>query len=165
LSYADLNDRAKRLAHHQRGMGVGADVRVAVCLERGVEMVVALLGALKAGGAYVPLDPSLPPERLAYMLEDSAAAILLTNDAAIPATAGCSPELQILNLENDAAQWAGQSELDLKWGDAGVGARSLAYVIYTSGSTGLPKGVMVDHGGVVNLLCSMRRILSAGPED
>jgi len=88
VSYGELNARANRLAHHLRGMGVGPDMRVAICMERSIEMVVGVLGALKAGGAYVPLDPAYPPERLAYMLDDSAPAVLLTHDAALAATAG-----------------------------------------------------------------------------
>src|SRR5262249_5765774 len=91
LSYAELNARANRLAHHLREMGVGSDVLVAICLERGAEMVVAMLAALKAGGAYLPLDPAYPPERLAYMLEDSSPAVLLTRSASKAALAAHTP--------------------------------------------------------------------------
>ena len=78
LTYAELNERANRLAHHLRRLGVGPDVVVGLCLERSLELLVALLGVLKAGGAYLPLDPSYPPERLTFMLEDSRAAVLIT---------------------------------------------------------------------------------------
>jgi amino acid adenylation domain-containing protein len=152
VSYAELNARANRLAHHLRGMGVGPDVRVAICLERSVEMVVALLAVLKAGGAYVPLDPAYPAERLNYMLEDSAAAILLTHAAASEVPVAYSPGLLIINLDGDEWQWAGQSERNPERAVTGVGGSSLAYVIYTSGSTGLPKGVMNEHQGLVNLV-------------
>src|SRR5262249_4262710 len=159
------NARANQLAHHRRGLGVGPDARVAVCMERSIEMVVALLATLKTGGAYVPLDPGYPPERLAYMLEDSAPPVLLTHGAARVVLTDRLRAILTLDLDRDAAHWASQCELDLKWRDGGPGARSLAYVIYTSGSTGLPKGVMIEHGGVVNLLCSMQQIVSAGPAD
>src|SRR5215813_9757664 len=82
LSYRELNQQANRLAYHLRDLGVGPDARVAICVERGIEMVVALLATLKAGGAFVPLDPAYPPERLAYMLEDSAPVVLLTHETA-----------------------------------------------------------------------------------
>jgi amino acid adenylation domain-containing protein/non-ribosomal peptide synthase protein (TIGR01720 family) len=165
LSYRELNRQANQLAHHLRRLGVGPDARVGICLERSVEMVVALLGALKAGGAYVPLDPAYPSERLAYMLEDSAPAVLLTHDAALAATAGRSPELPIVNLESDAWQWAGQSESNPDRMGIGVDARSLAYVIYTSGSTGTPKGVMNEHRGIVNRLMGMQRDYGLGERD
>jgi amino acid adenylation domain-containing protein len=163
LSYGELNRRANQLAYYLRELGVGPDARVGICVERSLEMVVGLLAVLKAGGAYVPLDPAYPVERLQYMLADSAPVVLLANSAARVALSDRLPAIPILDLDRDAAQWASQSELDPKWRDAGPGARSLAYIIYTSGSAGQPKGVMVDHGGVVNLLCSMQQIVSAGP--
>jgi amino acid adenylation domain-containing protein/non-ribosomal peptide synthase protein (TIGR01720 family) len=150
MSYAELNARANRLAAHLRGLGVGPDARVAICMERSVEMVVALLAVLKAGGAYVPLDPSYPPERLAYMLEDSAPAVLLTHNAALAAPVEYSPELLILNLDSDERQWADQSELNLDRAGIGLDARSLAYILYTSGSTGKPKGVAISHLSLCN---------------
>ena len=165
LSYAELNARANRVAHHLRGLGVGPGRRVAICVEQSIEMVIAVLATLKSGGAYVPLDPAYPVDRLAYMLEESAPVVLLTHGAARMALSDRLPATPILDLEGDAGQWAGQSEMDPKWSDAGPGARSLAYIIYTSGSTGLPKGVMIDHGGVVNLLSSMQQTVSAGPGD
>ena len=131
-------------------------------MERSLEMVVGLLAVLKAGGAYVPLDPAYPVERLQYMLADSAPVVLLANSAARVALSDRLPAIPILDLDRDAAQWASQSSW-IRNGDAGPSAR--AYIIYTSGSAGQPKGVMVDHGGVVNLLYSMQQIVSAGPGD
>src|SRR5262249_2221139 len=152
LTYGALNARANRLAHRLREMGVGPESRVAICLERSPEMVVALLGALKAGGAYVPMDTAYPSERLTYMLDDSKPAVLLTHDVSVAALAGHQTALPILNLDSDEPKWAAQSEYKLNWGGVGPDARSLAYIIYTSGSIGLPKGVMVEHQSLVNLI-------------
>jgi amino acid adenylation domain-containing protein len=159
LTYGELNARSNRLARHLRDLGVEPDARVAICMERGVEMVVALLATLKAGGAYVPLDPSYPPERLAYMLEDSAPAVLLTHGAA-PVKRSSAP--LTLNLENDMWQWAGQSELNPDRASIGLDARNLAYIIYTSGSTGVPKGASLTHHGLVNLAEAQRRAFRVG---
>ncbi|HET7461931.1 MAG TPA: amino acid adenylation domain-containing protein, partial [Longimicrobium sp.] len=152
LTYAELNARSNRLAHHLRGLGVGPDVRVAVCAERSLEMVVALLAVLKAGGAYVPLDPAYPGERLRYMLADSAPAVLLTQET----LAGRFDALRapVIALDRDAPSWSGQPVTDPARG--GLTPDHLAYVIYTSGSTGLPKGVMNAHRGVVNRLLWMQ---------
>jgi pristinamycin I synthase 3 and 4 len=163
LSYAELNVRANRLAWRLRGLGVGPEVRVAICVERSVEMVVAVLATLKAGGAYVPLDPAYPQERLAYMLEDSAPLVLLTHDNARAAMAGRAPSIPILNLDSDAPQWAGQYEHNPDHDDAGPDARRLAYIIYTSGSTGSPKGVMVEHRGLRNTALA-QQVFAADPE-
>jgi amino acid adenylation domain-containing protein len=150
LSYAVLNEQANRLAHYLQRLGVGPEVRAGICVERSLKMVVGLLGILKAGGAYVPLDPDYPPERLAYMLEDSAPAVLLTHDAALAALVGYSPSFLILNLDSDEWQWAGQSERNPDCASIGLDAQNLAYIIYTSGSTGKPKGVAVSHLSICN---------------
>ncbi|HEU0298514.1 MAG TPA: condensation domain-containing protein, partial [Longimicrobium sp.] len=139
LTYAELNARANRLAHHLIARGVGPDVRVALCVERGVEMLVGLLAVLKAGGAYVPLDPSHPEERLGHILADAAPAVLLTQASLAERFAG---ELPRILIDTDAHAWADEPVSDP--------ARAtlpdhLAYVIYTSGSTGRPKGVMNTH--------------------
>ncbi|WP_373889692.1 amino acid adenylation domain-containing protein [Massilia sp. MB5] len=173
LSYADLNTQANRLAHHLRGLGVGPDVRVALCLERGPEMVVALLAVLKAGGAYVPLDPAYPAERLVYMLGDSAPAVLLTQaelgetlKAPLAALQARGQALPLLDVVRDARLWSGQPDSDPP--RAALADSHLAYIIYTSGSTGQPKGVMVPHAAVRNLaqaqialygLCAESRVL------
>ncbi|HGE1976866.1 TPA: non-ribosomal peptide synthase/polyketide synthase [Pseudomonas aeruginosa] len=139
-SFAELDARANRLAHALVERGVAADVRVGVALPRGTELVVALLAVLKAGGAYVPLDLAYPRERLAYLMQDSGIALLLSESQALvqlPVPAGV-PALALdrLDLLEHPAQ-APQVE---------VHPANLAYVIYTSGSTGLPKGVAVSHG-------------------
>ena len=149
LTYGELNARANRLAHHLRGLGVKPDDRVAICVERGFEMVIGLLAILKAGGAYVPLDPAYPPERLAYMLDDSAPVALLADAAAKAALAGCAGGLPAIDPGADAALWAGLPEANPERAGTGLTPEHLAYVIYTSGSTGAPKGVMVEHRGVV----------------
>ena len=152
LSYGQLNGKANQLAHHLRELGVRPDARVAICMERGLEMVVGLLGILKAGGAYVPLDPSYPVQRLAYMLKDSEPVVLLTQRG----LRGLLPESEVAVLELDlgqpSAQIAEQSERNLVATELGLSSRHLAYIIYTSGSTGLPKGVMVEHRNVLRLV-------------
>ncbi|HLL45145.1 MAG TPA: amino acid adenylation domain-containing protein, partial [Longimicrobiaceae bacterium] len=151
LTYGELELRSDQLASRLLHLGVGPEDRVGICLERGPEMVVALLGVLRAGGAYLPLDPSYPPERLAYMVEDAGASVLLTQAhlaAALPSFAGAR-----LCLDADGAPPAGGPSAALP---AAADARNAAYVIYTSGSTGRPKGVAVPHRAVVNFLESMR---------
>ncbi len=149
LSYAQLNARANRLAHALIARGVGPDRRVAVCAERGLNMVTALFGILKAGGAYVPLDPAYPGERLQYILQD-ADPVLLLADAAGRAALGepATPQL--------ALEAALPETLSAENPERRAQASHLAYVIYTSGSTGKPKGAMNEHRGVVNRLVWMQ---------
>jgi amino acid adenylation domain-containing protein len=152
LSYAELNRRANALAQHLCSLGVGRGARVGVCLERSLELVVAVLAVQKAGAAYVPLDPGFPPERLSFMLSDSGAAWLVTggavaNGVALPAgvavvDCGLHAALARDSMENPQPV---------------IRAEDPAYVIYTSGSTGRPKGVVVSHGSLMNLLWSMAR--------
>ncbi|WP_141753459.1 AMP-binding protein, partial [Duganella sp. HH101] len=147
LTYGELNARANRVAHHLRTLGVGPDVLVGLCVERSLEMVIGLLAVLKAGGAYVPLDPAYPADRLAYMLEDAAPAVLLTQQrllASLPAS-----EVPVFLLDADAASLDG---CDATNPSSETQAGNLAYVIYTSGSTGRPKGVTIAHGSALNLL-------------
>jgi amino acid adenylation domain-containing protein len=144
LTYAQLNARANQLAHHLRGLGVGPDARVALCVERGPATVVGLLAILKAGGAYVPLDPAYPQERLEHMLHDSAPLAVLTQARIRDRVDGAG--VPVLSLDEDAGRWAAESEADPERGE--LGPEHLAYVIYTSGSTGVPKGVMIEHRNV-----------------
>ncbi|CAA9364638.1 MAG: Polyketide synthase modules and related proteins, partial [uncultured Gemmatimonadetes bacterium] len=159
LTYAEVNERANRLAHHLAGLGVGPETRVAVCLERGPHMVVAVLAVLKAGGAYVPLDPAYPAERLAFMLADAAVPVLVTQES-LRAALSVGDGVAVVSVDGDgvAAQSAGNPE-------RGVSPDHLAYVIYTSGSTGTPKGVLVQHGSLANLLAATREAFGVGEGD
>jgi amino acid adenylation domain-containing protein len=157
LTYAELNARANRLAHHLRERGVGPDARVAVCVERSLEMVVAVLAVLKAGGAYVPLDPGYPAERLRYMLADSVPGIVLTQTSIVAAQDGLFIGVDAEVLALDAPSWEEQAATNPE--RAGLTPGHLAYVIYTSGSTGTPKGVMVAHRNVACLVAAQTRAL------
>ncbi|NWE10880.1 amino acid adenylation domain-containing protein, partial [Pseudomonas edaphica] len=148
LTYRALNERANRLAHHLRELGVQPDSRVGICVERGLDMVVGLFAILKAGGGYVPLDPAYPLERIAYMLQDSAPVVVLAQDA----TRQLLGDVPVLDL--DHVTWQQQSASNPQV--PGLTARHQAYVIYTSGSTGQPKGVINEHAGVVNRLLWMQ---------
>ena len=159
LTYRELNRRANRLAHSLRGRGVGPDVLVAVCMERSLEMLVGLIGTLKAGGAYIPLDPTYPAERLAFMLEDAQARILLTQEHMAGRFAG--HHATVLCVRIDEAPLDVLTEANLR---SAATADHLAYVIYTSGSTGKPKGAMITHRGLVNYLtwCTKAYEVEAG---
>src|SRR4051794_30453584 len=140
VAYGELNARANRLAHHLRRLGVGPEVRVGLCLERGVEMVVSILAVLKSGGAYVPLDPAYPAERLSFMLADSGVPVVLTQErlqGVVPARA----DVQVLSIDGAADEIAAESDANP---ESGATPESLAYVIYTSGSTGTPKGALIE---------------------
>ncbi len=147
LSYAELNGRANQLAHYLRSIGVGPEVRVAICLQRSVALMVGVLAVLKAGGAYVPLDAHYPLERLAYLLSDCEAAVLLTQESL---------------LAGLPSHWAQEVCLDRDWELITAGSKEnlrasalgehLAYVIYTSGSSGSPKGVMISQAGLAHYL-------------
>jgi len=160
LTYGELNARANQVARYLARHGVGPDAMVGICVERSLEIVVGILGILKAGGAYVPLDPEYPASRLSFMLEDTAAPVLLTQATLrdrLPAYAG-----RTVSLDADWPQIAREGQEDL---GVEVNARNLAYVIYTSGSTGKPKGVVVPHRAVVNFLTSMTREPSLTADD
>jgi amino acid adenylation domain-containing protein len=162
-TYGELNRRANKLAHHLRALGVGPEVLVGLCVERSVEMVVGLLAILKAGGAYVPLDPALPRERLAFVLADTNAAVLITDSAADSAayseTGGWGGKVVALDAARERLAAEGDENLHAAVTPDSSDARpdKLAYVIYTSGSTGVPKGVAVTHLSVCNHLAWMRR--------
>ncbi|WP_276575231.1 non-ribosomal peptide synthetase, partial [Pseudomonas mosselii] len=156
LSYRQLNAEANRLAHHLIALGVQPDDRVAICVERGLSLVVGLLAILKAGGAYVPLDPDYPADRIGHMLADSQPRVLLVQRG----TRTLVGEAALPQVDLDQPSWAGQPDSDPRV--PGLNGAHLAYVIYTSGSTGLPKGVMVEHRNLANLVHWSARRFPAG---
>lgn len=159
MSYAELNEKAERLARRLAASGVGPDVPVVLYLERSFEMVVGMLGALKAGGAFVPLDPSyVSSRRLAYVLEDTGAPVVLSQRQFSELLPEHLPRLLYLDAEDE------ESEVSAKTRRS-TGPSGLAYVIYTSGSTGKPKGVMVEHGGLTNLVAFHTRDVGVKPGD
>ena len=145
LTYRELNQRANQLACYLRKLEVGAETLVGLCVERSLEMIVGLLGILKSGGAYVPLDPDYPKERLKFMLADTRASVLLTQQRLIENLPMHSARL--VCLDRDWGEMAHESEKNL---EHGATANNLAYVIYTSGSTGRPKAVMMSHAAICN---------------
>jgi amino acid adenylation domain-containing protein/thioester reductase-like protein len=165
LSYGVLNGRANQLARYLRQIGVGPESRVALCLERNCEMVVALLAVLKAGGAYVPLDPAYPVDRLRFMIEDSTPLVLLTHSHLQTLFTGISNGMLVLDpaaLTTSCEQYAA-CNLDRE--AVQLSPENLSYLIYTSGSTGVPKGVQITHAAVVNFLTSMRQEPGLSRED
>ncbi|BAY23229.1 amino acid adenylation [Calothrix sp. NIES-2100] len=145
LTYRELNHRANQLAHFLQSLGVKPEVLVGICVERSLEMLVAMLGVLKAGGAYLPLDPAYPQERLAHMLTDSQASVLLTSAnlvSQLPPSAA-----KLVKLDTD---WQVISRQPIANPFSSVKPGNLAYVIYTSGSTGKSKGVLIPHQALVN---------------
>jgi amino acid adenylation domain-containing protein len=163
LTYAALNTRANQLAHALIARGVGPDTLVAVCAERSLAMLVGIFGILKAGGAYVPLDPTYPAARLAFMLADTQAPVLVLalKDAGRPpaddAAAAAFGARQVVDLHAD---WPTLAGAPTENPPARVGGQQLAYVIYTSGSTGVPKGAMVLQRGLLNLCYGLRRFFA-----
>ena len=147
LTYRELNERANRLAHYLTFRGVQRDTPVGVCLRRSVEMIVTLLGIVKAGGAYVPLDPDYPSERLAFMLDDIHAPIVVTDASCVLALTRC--RVDVVRLDSDERAIAGEG---VDNPGIGVAPDDLIYIMYTSGSTGRPKGVMIEHRGVIRLV-------------
>ncbi len=159
LSYRELNEKANRLAHHMRSAGVGREVRVGVYLERGLDWVVSILAVWKAGGVYMPLDIAYPKDRLAFMLED-AAGVLLTEDALQAELPPHSSRSICIDLEWESIdQQSGENP------GVHIYPEDLAYVLYTSGSTGQPKGVMIEHGGMMNHLWAKVDDLGLSAED
>jgi amino acid adenylation domain-containing protein len=160
LSYLELNERANRIAHRLRTLGVGAEVAVGIYMLRSVEMVVGLLGILKAGGAYLPLDPHYPRERLSFMLNDAGANVVLTQESLL---AGL-PEHQgkVLSVDGDRQSI---EEEPIENPPHETDPENLVYLIYTSGSTGQPKGVMLNHRGRVNNFIDFNRRFAVGSQD
>ncbi|MDB9465988.1 MupA/Atu3671 family FMN-dependent luciferase-like monooxygenase [Dolichospermum circinale] len=162
LTYRELNTQANQLAHYLILQGVGPDVLVGLLMERSLEMMIGLLAIHKAGGAYLPLDPDFPQERLAFMVEDSQAPIILTN---LAATREDCPTREMGNLRIipiDAIR-AEISQQPTTNPHTEVKPENLSYVIYTSGSTGKPKGVMVEHRNVVNFFTGMDAVINHEP--
>ena len=149
LTYAELDARANRLAHALSARGVGPDTLVAVCLERSLELIVALLGVVKAGGAYVALDPEYPAARLGLLLAEAGGPLVVTVGSCASRLAEADPKARLLFLDRDATELAGRPSGDPR---VAVTLEHLAYVSYTSGSTGRPKGVAVPQRGVVRLV-------------
>lgn len=147
LSYSEVNRRANQLGHFLRSAGVGPEVKVALCLERTVELVVAILGVFKAGGAYVPLDPAYPRERLEFMMEDGEVEILLVQHQLVEKL----PRHGARTIEVDGDRESIAKHNDNNFSDVAE-PRNLAYVIYTSGSTGRPKGVAIEHRSVATFI-------------
>jgi amino acid adenylation domain-containing protein len=152
LTYRELNERANRLAHHLRALGVGLETPVALCLDRSTQAVVAILGVLKAGGAWVPLDPAQPPGRLRLLLEDTGAPVLLTERRLAGSLAGIPPGVRTVHLDAEAGAIASRPAANPA---GGALPGSLAYIIYTSGSTGRPKGVLIEHRSPLALLAGL----------
>ncbi|MEX2492637.1 MAG: amino acid adenylation domain-containing protein [Nitrospirales bacterium] len=157
LTYRELNERANRLAHVLQSKGVGLEVRIGICLERGLDLIISLLGVLKSGGAYVPLDPSAPLDRLCFMIEDAETAIVITSEAQRAQLESCQYQIKNTDFRRGFLM-----TLDMAW-EYGtpenrslhlpiVHTENLAYVMYTSGSTGKPKGVEITHRSIVRLV-------------
>jgi amino acid adenylation domain-containing protein len=155
LSYGELDRRSNQLARHLRGLGVGPDVIVGLCVERSVEMVVGLLGILKAGGAYLPLDPDYPAERLGYMLADARCPAVVTQARLVDQLSERDAVVVLLD-----ADWAEIATQPANTAASGVISDNLAYVIYTSGSTGRPKAVSLLHASAVAMLSWAGRTFS-----
>ena len=160
IPYLKLNQQANWLAKKLKGMGVGPEVLVGICSERSTEMIVAILGVLKAGGAYVPLDPSYPVDRLNFMVSDAHISILLTQSnllSVIPSFEGT-----VICLDQEFSSYVPGDHPDFP---CRAQSDNLAYVIYTSGTTGLPKGVMIEHHSLINLVSSQTITYELTSED
>ncbi len=157
LTYQELDRRANHLANRLRKLGIGPEDRVAIAVERSPEAVIGFLGVLKAGGAYVPLNPAYSLDRLAFILEDSGVKALLRQahlSEKLPGFAG-----PVIDLKVDAANIADDGQ------PSGVGPRNLAYILYTSGTSGRPKGVLIEHGGLTNVVCAQIKTWGIRPDD
>ncbi|MDQ3960063.1 MAG: amino acid adenylation domain-containing protein, partial [Pseudomonadota bacterium] len=147
LTYRDLDERANQLAHYLRKQGVGPETLLALCLDRSVEMIVALLGVLKAGGAYLPMDPEYPGERLGFMMEDAGVSHLITTRDLMDCVPTKVPSLILLDADRESI-----ATESMTMPTHATSPNHIAYCIYTSGSTGKPKGVLVEHRNVVRLM-------------
>ncbi|WP_227008378.1 non-ribosomal peptide synthetase [Pseudoalteromonas luteoviolacea] len=162
LTYKELNEKANQLAHYLVEIEkVTPDTLVGLCVERSLEMVIGMLGILKAGGAYVPLDPSYPQQRLEYMIEDASLTTIVSHEQASNVLGAFTG--QIINLD-DKGVLENYPKINLEKGCIGLTSNHLAYVIYTSGSTGQPKGVMIEHIGLVNTVVHNANVFQITPE-
>ena len=159
LTYRELNERSNQLARYLLSLGVGPESLVALALDRSLEMVIGLFGVLKAGAAYLPLDPDYPQSRLSYMMDDAHVSVVLTHSNLLERTA---LDHQVVCLDWDWERIAQHDQTNL---NTAIDREQLAYIIYTSGSTGGPKGVMVTHGSLTNLLHSMHEQLAITASD
>jgi amino acid adenylation domain-containing protein len=160
LTFGELNARANQLARHLQKFGVVNESIVGICIDRSVEMAIAIIATLKAGAAYLPLDPDYPQERLAFMLDDAQPALVLSKAGLAEKLSGSQTRLVLLDV--DSAEISASSSENLAFAP---GKDELAYVIYTSGSTGQPKGVMITHGGLANYLLALNRELKIDAND
>ncbi len=160
LTFRELNQRANQLAHFLQKRGIGPESKVGICLERSLELPVALLAVLKSGAACVPLDPAYPKERLTYMLEDSQTSLVLTQPGLLAEVTDFDAE--VMNLDADWKLFADESCENAR---SGVKPANLAYLIYTSGSTGKPRGVLLTHGGLVNHNVAASQLFGMTPAD
>ena len=158
LTYGELDTRANQLARHLMALGAGPETRVGLCVTRSLELIVGMLGILKSGAAYLPLDPTLPPERLAFLLEDSGAPLVVAQRATRARLPAQGTRVVCLDEARDALAKEDRGPVP-----SAVGPRNLAYVIYTSGSTGKPKGVLVEHRSVCNLVTQEQAAYGLGP--
>ena len=159
LTYRELNEQANQLAYYLGLQGVGPDVIVGLQIERSLEMMIGLLAIHKAGGAYLPLDPDFPADRLAFMVEDSQATVILTQEKLIPHLV-VDHDVRIIPIDT---LWAEITQQPTTNPHSGVKPENLSYVIYTSGSTGKPKGVMVEHRNVANFFTGMDAVIDHEP--
>jgi amino acid adenylation domain-containing protein len=159
LTYQELNTKANQLAHYLRSQGVTTETLVGICIDRSLDMLVGLLGILKAGGVYIPLDPAYPAERLAFMLADSQAHVIVTQESLVVKLEQLAGEERrvLVCVDDESEQITSQRQENL---DLAIAGDNLAYIIYTSGSTGKPKGVQISHQSLSNFLTSMQTILA-----
>ncbi|HEV2707131.1 MAG TPA: amino acid adenylation domain-containing protein [Pyrinomonadaceae bacterium] len=155
VTYQELNERANQVAHHLRSLGVGAEKRVGILMERSIDLIVALLGTLKSGAAYVPLDPTYPPQRLSFMLSDSQADVLLSREQFLSTVPDYNGHLLLMDKFGESSSTISTENLKTE-----VLAENAAYLIYTSGSTGRPKGVAITHRNAAALLHWAQRAFS-----
>ncbi|MGC2475198.1 MAG: amino acid adenylation domain-containing protein [Candidatus Sulfotelmatobacter sp.] len=160
LSYGELNARANQLAHYLRKRGIGCNSRVGICLERSLDFAIALIGVLKAGGSCVPLDPKYPAERLAYMMEDVAASMVLTERGLLRAVVPAGTQIVFVSEERERILAEDRSNPS-----PASSPSDIAYVIYTSGSTGRPRGVLLPHAGLVNYTLAAAEQFELRPSD